>query len=278
MIKTFTFADFTLRLESDCPIADSEGFTAFLSDNMPDYTVRIISGPLPDAVGETIAGNRNHRWIKTDNGCCYLSFYKGFMTDEDITYAVFTPADTSGTLYVCHPEGLWDSMLFDALNIPALLLRRECLILHASCIEYNGEAIIFTAPKQTGKSTQAQLWAEHRNAVIVNGDRIALGFKNGRVYAFGTPYRGSSQINLNTSIPVRAFVCLSQAEKNTIERLPFSPAFIGLFEGITIDREIESVTENATDALIRFVNLAPVYHLACTPDERAVEILENTLR
>ena len=64
--------------------------------------------------------------------------------------------------------------IFNALALEKVLIAHESIILHASYVNYNGKAILFTAPSGTGKSTQAALWEEYKGAEIVNGDRVII--------------------------------------------------------------------------------------------------------
>ncbi len=44
------------------------------------------------------------------------------------------------------------------------LVQRGNMILHCAYVEYQGEAILFSAPSETGKTTQANLWEKYRGS------------------------------------------------------------------------------------------------------------------
>ena len=70
------------------------------------------------------------------------------------------------------------------------LLCCDGIVIHSSAIELDGNGILFSAPSGTGKSTQANLWREHKGAVVLNGDRPALRTLDGSVYVYGTLWSG----------------------------------------------------------------------------------------
>lgn len=164
-----------------------------------------------------------------------------------------------------------------ALDVNRLITEHRGILLHASFIEYEGKAILFTAPSETGKSTQAQLWCDHAGAALVNGDRAAIRIIDGGVYACGIPMSGSSPVRRNVMLPLAAIVYLSQAPQNRIEKLRGVRAFRRVWEGCTVNlwerAEVDLATRTVTDILSR----VPVYHLACTPDAGAVHLLKHTL-
>ena len=86
---------------------------------------------------------------------------------------------------------------FSICGLHHILLKKNMPILHASYIEYNNKAILFAAPSGVGKSTQASLWKEYKDATIVNDDRVLIGCNNENWYAYGYPSTGSSKICLN---------------------------------------------------------------------------------
>lgn len=175
-------------------------------------------------------------------------------------------ADAFGTMMVLH-----------IFNLADMALHKGGLILHASYIEVNGKAVLFTAPKQVGKSTQAALWEQHRGAAVVNGDRAlilptATGFN-----ACGSPYCGTSKICRNRTLPLKAIVILSQAAQNSARPATAHEAVYALLNGATYNTtDIQSV-HCVAEAANRIIASVPILRLACTPDIGAIEALEAIL-
>lgn len=175
------------------------------------------------------------------------------------------------------PQGITGKQLLNAMDLPHLLTVHSGFLLHASYIEWQGRAILFTAPSETGKSTQARLWCDHAGAELVNGDRAAVRILDGEVFACGTPFSGSSPVRRNVTLPLAAIVYLSQAPENTITQLKGVRAFRRVWEGCTVNTWDRADVEKATKTVSEVVSRVPVYHLACTPDQRAVELLKHTM-
>lgn len=167
--------------------------------------------------------------------------------------------------------------LLTAMEAESMIAGAGGLLLHASCIEHNGEAILFTAPSGTGKSTQAELWREHRDADVINGDRIMVKISETGVHAVGIPFSGSSGICKNRTLPLGAVVYLSQAPENRITPLGGVKAFRKIWEGCSVHTWNREDMAKAMDTVQKLIAAVPVYHLACTPDESAVTALEAVL-
>lgn len=163
------------------------------------------------------------------------------------------------------------------IDLPRRIMAYGGVFLHASYISVDGRAILFTAPKQVGKSTQAALWKTHRQAQIINGDRALLQKIDGVWCACGSPYCGTSDICLNRELPIRAIVILSQAEENTARRVDARKALAALLDGCTFDSWDAVQVEKVMDIFDEILKEIPFYQLACTPDERAVKALEEVL-
>lgn len=175
------------------------------------------------------------------------------------------------------PKHITSKVVLTSLGIETLVSKASGFILHASFINVNGKAILFTAPSKTGKSTQAELWSKLRGAEIINGDRAIVRINNGNFEACGLPFSGSSEYCKNVSIPLAAIIYLEQAPETTISSFGGAKAFRKIWEQLTIpvwDRtEVEEISSNLTLLL----STIPVYRLSCTPDETAVIALEEAL-
>lgn len=174
-------------------------------------------------------------------------------------------------------NGITEKMVLNSVEAEHFVVQNRGFILHASYIDWNGQAVLFTAPSGTGKSTQAKLWCMHRGAELINGDRVAVMVKDGGVYACGIPFSGSSGVGKNVTLPLRAVVYLSQAKTTSVERLRGFQSFRRLWEGCSVNiwnrEDVTLCTQTVLDTLERI----PVYHLSCTPDEAAVRALEKLL-
>lgn len=150
-------------------------------------------------------------------------------------------------------------------------------MLHASYIAYNGGAILFAAPSQTGKSTQARLWEQHAGAELINGDRVLLGKRKGVWYAHGYPNCGSSDVCKNISLPIRAIVILRQGQENKIQPLAQAQRVRSLVTGFALHRWQETDMDRAFDLAQELAAEVPVLGMTCRPDEAAVEKLRQYL-
>ena len=168
-------------------------------------------------------------------------------------------------------------MVLNSLNIEGLLLKKDIFLLHASFIEVNGQAILFTAPSGTGKSTQAELWKHYRDADIINGDRVAIRVEGNALTACGIPFAGSSKYCKNALLPIAAVVYLAQGAETKIMPFKGMQAFKKILNEVTIPVWEEHAVERVSDMLLTLIKNIPVYHLSCTADESAVIALENVL-
>lgn len=159
-----------------------------------------------------------------------------------------------------------------------MIVNAHGFLLHASFIAWHGRAILFTAPSGTGKSTQAELWRSLRGAQVINGDRVAVMCTKEGILASGVPCSGSSGISRNETLPLGAVVYLSQDEQTWIKRLTGRHAFARIWEGCCVNVWNREDMALCSDSVIHVAKTVPVWHLACRPDETAVETLEAALR
>lgn len=152
------------------------------------------------------------------------------------------------------------------------LLRHNGIMLHSSCVEKDGYAYLFSARSGTGKSTHTHLWLENLSGTrIINDDKPALVFEDGKWYACGTPFSGKTDENLNVKIPVRAIVFLHRSETNTVKKMPPALAVAQFLEQTInpTDRTLAEKMLEYTDSILRNV---PVFSLGCNLDPEAAEI------
>lgn len=167
--------------------------------------------------------------------------------------------------------------VLECMEAEHLVAGNNGFLFHCSYIDHNGKAILFTAPSETGKSTQAELWKRLRGAEIINGDRAAVRLADGVLMAEGIPFSGSSTYCENRSMKIEAIVYLSQAPETTIRKTRGYEAFARIWEGVSVNTWDKEDLEKVSLVVKQAAEQIPVFYLSCTPDESAVIALEEAL-
>ncbi len=233
-----------------------------------------ISNDFPEIPNGTQVGEFT---VSVDGNTVYRAFPMGTVNGA-LTKYTFSDTSHSETFFTprSFPIMLDNRFMWSSVSLAQLMLTQNAFFIHSSFISVNGKAVLFSAPCETGKSTQAALWEKHRNADVVNGDKAGILVENG-VYACGVPFCGTSGICKNKAFPLGAIVLLSQSKTNSIRRLSGAEALHGIMQNIYLDFIAPDEQLKCADLIIELLSEVPVYHLGCTPDEEAVITLEKTL-
>lgn len=217
------------------------------------------------------------RIFYTETGECRLISYPG----GQFPYAISKQEDEN-KFHVWIDRAFEKFMTSDTIFASLLSLERQMIkngdmIFHSAYMCLGGKAILFSAPSETGKSTQASLWEKYRGTRTINGDRSLLMRREDGWYAGGWTVCGSSEICHNESYPIRAIVMLKQAKENKAYPLKGFQAVRELMEQITVNTWNREFQMKVIDNLELLLQEVPIYRLECDISEEAVEVLEKVL-
>ena len=276
----FRICGIKLNIQASRPLVTGGDMTPFLCDNAPaDLTILCRAADEVPAPGGA-PGLRDAEHLVCSHGDAVQRCRTKRLGDPPYARLDYSRAAPGRAELIVRAEDWhWctDHMrLWSTVYLPQLLLPYRALVFHASYIGWQGRGILFTAPSGTGKSTQAELWRAHRGAEVINGDKAGVSLRETPM-AHSMPFSGTSGICRNVSLPLRAIVVLSQAKENTVRRLGPSAAVAALCANLFADQGVAEEWQAALGLLLDLAASVPVYALACTPDERAVETLERAL-
>ena len=158
-----------------------------------------------------------------------------------------------------------------------MLAKRGGVVLHSSYVlTKQGEALLFSAPSGTGKSTQAELWRKFAGAKVINGDRALVKAENG-VTANGIFFSGTSGICENVTAPIRAIVLLRQSFANELKKVSGKEAFMRLLPQCSYYPKEEENLKLVTGILAEIISAVPIYDFGCVPEKSAVTALNEVL-
>lgn len=280
MDRLFQIGDFCFRLRCPDGVAVPENFLRFArEDGEAAYTYEMeLTDSFPQPRGALIARRPDLLVFAQDDlemryiGAAGTPGFYACACEEDAAHTHIYLARAAA-------RAVWiDPMFLAMLSMERQMMARGAMVLHCAYMAYGDEAILFSAPSGTGKTTQATLWEKHRGTYVVNGDRALIRCEDGRWVAGGWPVCGSSGVCREETRPIRAIVMLSQGRENRIERLKPFAAFSQMYSQITINFWNKAAQQRAMDCIEQLATQVPVYHLSCTISEEAVACLEAALK
>ncbi len=159
------------------------------------------------------------------------------------------------------------------------LLQFDGMLLHSSAIVMDGYAYLFTAPCGTGKSTHTTMWREAfgcDRVQMLNDDKPALRLENGRWYAYGTPWSGKTDQNINMRVPLGGVCVLTRGETNEIAPFGGVMAALAVFEQTARPKESES-RGRMMELVDNLLEKVPVWKLKCTPTPEAALVSHKAM-
>ena len=178
---------------------------------------------------------------------------------------------TASSMYICEAVAI-------LRVICDYIIDKNGFFLHCSCLKYKDEAIIFTAPSGTGKSTHASLWRKHfgDEVTMINDDKPLVREKDGEFVIYGTPWNGKHGLGNNTCAPVKAVVFINQATENTAAPVNEVEALSLLLQQTVLPSDKAQLSK-LLDMLGRLVETVPMYRLGCTISDEAVTTIYDVI-
>ena len=158
-----------------------------------------------------------------------------------------------------------------------LLCLGSGVLLHACGVSDHGRGLLFVGSSGAGKSTMADLWKNGEGVTILSDDRVIVREKEGRFWAYGTPWHGDARLCSAESVPLEAIFLIRHGGENSIMRLgearkAVSSLLVRSFptfwnaEGMAFTLEF----------LHRMSQAVPCYDLGFMPDKSVVQLVRST--
>ena len=163
----------------------------------------------------------------------------------------------------------------------AHIVRYNAFWTHAAVVGMDGYAYAFTGPSGYGKSTHAHLWQQvyGERAKIINGDNPIIRKNHGVFCAYGTPFGGKLNEQVNVGLPLRGYCFLEHGDHNELVPVSRSEArnriLTDMFDFHIIRKRTFS---QLLDLMDEFTAEVPVYKLICNMDPEAAVVAYEGMR
>lgn len=160
------------------------------------------------------------------------------------------------------------------------LLHFDGFFLHSSSVAYEGRAYMFSADSGTGKSTHTRLWQQvfGDEAKVFNDDKAPMRYLDGVWYAYGAPWCGKDNININMKVPVGGICFLKQGPENKIRRLSQAEAATQIIRQTIRQFKRVDRMDLMLSHVEKLVQKIPVFEMENRPEPAAVELSYETMR
>ena len=152
------------------------------------------------------------------------------------------------------------------------LLSFDGMLLHSSVVTFDNRAYLFSANCGVGKSTHTHLWLKYlKGTKILNDDKPAIRKKDGKYFAYGTPFSGKDDESENTCVPIGAFVFIERSKENKIRKITPAEVVPLIYQQTTrpvFSPKHMSILFGFLDGLLSAV---PAYRLSCDMSPDAVK-------
>lgn len=158
------------------------------------------------------------------------------------------------------------------------ILGQGRFFLHASAVVSEGEAYLFSGPSGTGKSTHTALWRTLLpESYILNDDKPVIWPEQERITAWGTPFSGKTDLQVNRGVPLKGICFLKQGDENRIRPLAASEALARMLNNTWRPRDSRSM-EQLLDLLEQVVSRVRLYEMCCTNDPEAAKLAYTVMK
>lgn len=285
MKSEYRIAGISVQVDAPTELSDNEGFSlyrvrAVAPNTARRFDIRLIPDEhfaVPSFDGQPVFSDAMNMVLQKGEACLHLFRIPGAKGVSAWNW--IEPGRRLELHYhpACAPYYLSSTGCFNAAGIERILHSCGMCLFHCSYVDDHGAALLFSAPSGGGKTTQATLWEQYADAVMINGDRAVLESTPGGYLAHGLPIAGSSGVFVNRSLPVRAVFVVKKAPHNRTCRLTQQEAFEAIFSELTVNTWNHSFVLACVDFAMEMAARVPVFRLECQIDPGAVEAARTAL-
>jgi hypothetical protein len=175
----------------------------------PDSYRKIFTS-IPDGLWTIFEDeDKSHYLISLQNMQRDKKPYRIIRADRRFSSFIIYDRPSEGNLLFSLEYPLADLAVSGHININKL-----GVILHSACVSIKGNGYLFAGVSGAGKSTISEIWRKDSEAEVSTDERVLIREINDDLWAFGTPWHGTSEIHKNIGVPIEKIFFIKHGKAN----------------------------------------------------------------
>ena len=168
---------------------------------------------------------------------------------------------------------------FHAIRLVYLYLAQKSgmVALHSASVLYQDKLWLFSGHSGMGKSTHTNLWKEHFDTPVINGDLNLLAMENEKPVVHGIPWCGTSGIYDAKSYPLGGIILLNQAPENSLHELTPDQKQLLVSQRLISPSWTKELWEKNLEIVEQLLADILVCRLQCTKEKEAAEVMKESI-
>ena len=259
--KPFDTSDIRFRIDTTSPFPKLDSYRKIFTSN-PDGLWTILEDK-----------EKTHYLIALQNVARENEPYKIIRADRRFAdFVVFTKPNENNTIFPLEYP-LADLAVSGHINI-----NKIGIILHSACISLNGKGYLFSGVSGAGKSTISEIWQKDGEAEVLTDERVLIREYQGDVWAFGTPWHGTSEIHKNAGAPIDRIFFIKHGKENRAIPISKTDSASRLMVRCFPTFWNREGMQFAVDFCSKLAQVKDCYELEFVNNESVTEYLKKTLQ
>jgi len=166
---------------------------------------------------------------------------------------------------------------FHALRLVFLYLAQKhgMAALHSASILYKDKLWLFSGHSGMGKSTHTNLWKEHFNTPVINGDLNLLAIEEGTPVVHGIPWCGTSGIYDTKTYPLGGIILVNRGTTDYTEEITTDQKQLLVSQRLISPSWTKEQWEKNLEVVESVTKDILVCKLFCTKEKSAAEVMRG---
>jgi hypothetical protein len=222
--------------------------------------------------------------LATEDGVRYLQFYGN--KELGNFWIAEMPSSSSDVVNIYYPDTLLnDGVLESPIRYP---LGREIamyrglslggIMLHGGAVSYNDNAVLYTGPSESGKSTMSRCLRDSKyNFSMMSDERPIISLIDGKYHACGTPWPSSENIVGDYTAPLKSIMFLVQSPENRLVPISRKVAFERIMKMICIPWFDKSLVFDFINIIDKVLDDVELFEVHFKPDTDIADLISEHL-